>query len=66
MRILKLYQQQVTCTLTLPEKAIDWLHQAAYFVEHNKSPDEAVREQLEIENEGLIDRKISIEDNPVG
>src|SRR6266545_1653750 len=26
-------------TLTLSEKAIDWLHQAAYFIEHNKSPD---------------------------
>ena len=31
-------------TLTLPEKAIDWLHQAAYFVEYNKIPNEAVRE----------------------
>ena len=39
-------------TLTLPEKTTDWLYRAAYFVEHNKSPDEAVREWLEIENEG--------------
>ena len=31
-------------TLTLLKKAIDWLHRAAYFMEHNKSPDEAVRE----------------------
>ena len=31
-------------TLTLPEKAVDWLHQAAYFVKYNKTPDEAVRE----------------------
>ena len=53
-------------TLTLPEKAIDWLYRAAYFVEHNKSPDEAVRKWLEIENEGLIDEEISIEDNLIG
>ncbi len=52
--------------LILSEEAIDWLQRAAYFVEYNKSPDEAVREWLEIENEGLIDRKILIEDNPVG
>src|SRR6266545_3907021 len=31
-------------TLTLPEKATDWLHRAAYFVEYNKTPNEAVRE----------------------
>ncbi len=31
-------------TLTLLEKAIDWLHQAAYFVEYNKSSDKVVRE----------------------
>ncbi len=53
-------------TLTLPEKAIDWLHQAAYFVECNKISDEAVREWFEIENEGLIDEEIQIVDNPVG
>ncbi len=53
-------------TLTLPEKVIDWLHLAAYFVEYNKSPDKAVREWLEIENKGLIDEKRPIEDNPVG
>ena len=53
-------------TLTLPEKAIDWLHQAAYFVEHNKTLDKAIREWLEIENEGPIDEEIQIEDNPVG
>ncbi len=53
-------------TLTLPEKAIDWLHQAAYFVKYNKIPDEAVREWLEIEKEGPIDEEIQIADNPVG
>ncbi len=53
-------------TLTLSEKAIDWLHQAAYFVKYNKTSDQAVREWLEIENEGLIDEKIQIVDNPVG
>ncbi len=53
-------------TLTLPEKAIDWLHRVAYFVEHNKSSDEAVREWLEIENKGSINEEILIEDNPVG
>ena len=53
-------------TLTLPEKVIDWLHKAAYFVEHNKSSDEAVRKWLKIENEGLIDEEIQITDNPVG
>ena len=52
--------------LTLPEKAIDWLHRVAYFVEYNKTPDEAVREWLEIENEGKIDEEIQIADNPVG
>ncbi len=31
-------------TLTLLEKAIDWLHWAAYFVEHGKSSNKAVRE----------------------
>ncbi len=30
--------------LTLPVKAIDWLHQAAYFMEYDKIPDEAVKE----------------------
>ncbi len=30
-------------TLTLPEKATDWLRRAAYFVEYDKK-DEAVRE----------------------
>src|SRR6266498_2084856 len=53
-------------TLTLPEKAIDWLHQAAYFVEHNKTSEKAVREWLEIENEGPIDEEIQIADNLVG
>src|SRR6266511_147000 len=53
-------------TLTLPERAIDWLHWAAYFVEHDKTSDEAVREWLEIENEGPIDEEIQIADNPVG
>ena len=38
------------------------LHRAVYFVEHNKTLDEAVREWLEIENEG----QINIMDNPVG
>ncbi len=50
-------------TLTLPEKAIDWLYQAAYFIEHNKSPDEAVKEWLEIENKESIGEKIQIKDN---
>ncbi len=53
-------------TLTLPEKATDWLHRAAYFVEHGKDSDEAVREWLEIENEELINQEIKIMDNPVG
>ena len=53
-------------TLTLPEKVIDQLHRAVYFVEHNKSLDEAVREWLEIENKGPLDEKIQIEDNSVG
>ncbi len=53
-------------TLTLPEKAIDWIHRVAYFVKYNKIPDEAVREWLEIENEGSIDEEIWIEDNPIG
>ncbi len=52
--------------LILPKKAKDWLHQAAYFVKYNKIPDEAVREWLKIENEGLIDEEILIENNPVG
>ncbi len=45
-------------TLTLPEKAVNWLHRAVYFVEHNKTPDEAVREWLEIENEGPLNEGI--------
>src|SRR6266540_2103961 len=53
-------------TLTLPEKITDWLHRAAYFVEYDKTPDEAVREWLKIENEGLTDEEIQIADNPVG
>src|SRR6266496_1555438 len=53
-------------TLTLPEKAIDWLHRVAYFVKHNKSLDEAVREWLEIENKGPIDKETQIVNNPVG
>ncbi len=53
-------------TLTLPEKAIDWMHRAAYFIEYNKTSDEAVREWLEIENERPIDEEIQIEDNLVG
>src|SRR6266498_5080184 len=40
-------------TSTLLEKTIDWLYQAAYFMEYGKTADEAVREWLEIENEGL-------------
>ncbi len=52
--------------LTLPEKAIDQLHRAAYFIEYNKSLDKAVRKWLEIENERLIDEKILIKDNLVG
>ena len=53
-------------TLTLSEKAIDWLYRAAYFVKHNKTSDEAIREWLEIENKGPIDEEIRIVDNPVG
>ncbi len=53
-------------TLTLSEKAMNWLHQVAHFVKYNKSPDEAVRKWLKIKNEGLIDEKIQIKDNPVG
>ncbi len=34
-------------------------------MEHNKIPDEAVREWLKIENEGLINEEIQIGDNPV-
>jgi len=30
--------------LTLSDKAINWLHQAAYFTEHNKSLDEVIWE----------------------
>jgi len=41
------------------------MHRAAYFVEHDKSSDEAVREWLEIENEGPIDEETRIVDNPV-
>ncbi len=52
-------------TLTLLEKVTDWLHRAAYFVEHHKSPDEAIKEWLEIENEGPIDEEIQIIDNSV-
>src|SRR6266498_3184115 len=53
-------------TLTLLEKAINWLHQVAYFVEYNKSLDKAVRKWLEIENEGKIDEEVQIDDNSVG
>ncbi len=52
--------------LTLPEKAVAWLHRVAYFVEYNKSPDEAVREWLEIKNERPINKKVQIDDNLVG
>ena len=52
-------------TLTVPEKATDWLHQAAYFTKYGKTPNEAVREWLEIENEEQIDKEIQIVDNPV-
>ncbi len=52
-------------TLTLPKKAIDWLHRVVYFIEYNKSPDEVVRKWLEIENKRPIDEGIQIEDNPV-
>src|SRR6266542_2631461 len=52
-------------TLTLPERVTDWLHRAAYFVEHNKTSDKVVREWLEIENEGPLDEEIQIADNPI-
>src|SRR6266508_2630815 len=51
-------------TLTLSGRATDWLHQAAHFVKYNKIPDEAVREWLEIGNEGPINEEIQITDNP--
>ena len=35
-------------------------------MKYEKTPDEAVREWLEIENEGSIDEEIQIADNPVG
>ncbi len=35
-------------------------------MEYGKTPDEAVREWLEIENERLIGEEIKITDNPVG
>ncbi len=36
-------------------------------MKHNKSSDEAVREWLKIENKGLIDEEIQIDDdNPIG
>src|SRR6266540_3041636 len=53
-------------TLTLPERATDWLHRAAYFTEYNKTPNEAVREWLEIEDEESNNQEIKIMDNPVG
>ncbi len=34
-------------------------------MKHNKISDEAVKEWLEIENEGLIDEEVQIVDNPV-
>jgi len=52
-------------TLTLPEKVIDWLHRAAYWQELNKTSEEAVKEWLEIANEGQIDEEVQIADNPV-
>src|SRR6266542_1499835 len=45
-------------TLTLSEKARDWLHRVVYFVGQNKMSDETIKEWLEIENEGLIDEEI--------
>src|SRR6266542_6969944 len=47
-------------TLTLPEKVIDWLHRAAYWQELNKTSEEAVKEWLEIANEGQIDEEVQI------
>ncbi len=35
-------------------------------MKYKKTSDEAVKEWLEIENEGLIDEEIQIVDNPVG
>ena len=35
-------------------------------MKHNKSLEKAVREWLEIENEGSIDEEIQIKDNPIG
>jgi len=52
--------------LILLEKAINWLHQTAYFIEYNKILDEVVRKWLKIKNERQIDEEIQIEDNPIG
>ncbi len=60
------YKKDEDIEVILSEKAIDWLHRAAYFVEHGKSLNEVVREWLEIKNEELINKEILIEDNPVG
>ncbi len=35
-------------------------------MKHDKTPDEIVREWLEIENERPIDKEIQIAENPVG
>jgi len=42
--ILVASDSDIESTLILPEKIIDWLHKTAYFVEFNKSSEEAVRE----------------------
>ena len=35
-------------------------------MKYNKSLDEAVREQLKIENERPLNKEVQIDDNPVG
>ncbi len=50
-------------TLTLSKKAINWLHQAAYFKKYNRNPDEAVWKWLKIENKEQIDEEVQIKNN---
>jgi len=35
-------------------------------MKHNKSMDEVIEKWLEIENEELINKKVQIDDNPIG
>ena len=51
--------------LTLPEKAINQLHRAAYFTKHNKNLNKTVKEWLEIKNKRSIDKETQIDNNPI-